>query len=203
MSEVKSSPAPEPAKDQEKSTPAQQTVMPDASPGWLLAERACWHLLEKKGEDLVVLDLRGRSPMSAISSCWPPAPATSRSGPWPSGAGQPAGSAGQKPKGVEGLNDGRWDPAGLLRRGGPRLSSPRRATTSSWSGCGATRRLDDRSGLVSTKPEVAAAPPRPQIQPRVPMPAPRTDLQAREAQDHASGSPQKRPAGHGGEVRCL
>ncbi len=35
--------------------------MPDDSPAYVLAERAVWHLLEKKCEDLVILDLRGRS----------------------------------------------------------------------------------------------------------------------------------------------
>jgi ribosome-associated protein len=36
-------------------------VMPDASPGFLLAERAAYHLLALKGEDVVILDLRGLS----------------------------------------------------------------------------------------------------------------------------------------------
>ncbi len=33
----------------------------DESAAWSLAERVCWHIMEKKGEDVVVLDLRGRS----------------------------------------------------------------------------------------------------------------------------------------------
>ena len=37
------------------------TVMPDASPGFWLAERVCYHVLELKGDDVVVLDLRGLS----------------------------------------------------------------------------------------------------------------------------------------------
>ena len=37
------------------------TVMPDSSPGFWLAERACYHILELKGDDVVVLDLRGLS----------------------------------------------------------------------------------------------------------------------------------------------
>ena len=37
------------------------TVMPDASPGFRLAERVCYHVLELKGDDVVVLDLRGLS----------------------------------------------------------------------------------------------------------------------------------------------
>jgi len=36
-------------------------TMPDASGAWLLAERAAWRLLEKNGDEVVVLDLRGRS----------------------------------------------------------------------------------------------------------------------------------------------
>ena len=41
--------------------PIAATAMPDDSPACALAERAAWHLLEKKAEDVVVLDLRGRS----------------------------------------------------------------------------------------------------------------------------------------------
>jgi ribosome-associated protein len=107
MSDVKSNPAPEPAKDQEKSTPAQETVMPDESSGWQLAERACWHLLEKKGEDLVVLDLRGRSDVcdffvlaSGSSDVQVRALAKNLQ--------DHLLDVKQKPKGVEGLNEGRW-----------------------------------------------------------------------------------------------
>ena len=34
---------------------------PDDSPAYRLAERCAWHLLEKKLDDIIVLDLRGRS----------------------------------------------------------------------------------------------------------------------------------------------
>ena len=46
--------------DPEISTP-EPTVMPDESPGFRLAERVCYHVLELKGDDVVVLDLRGLS----------------------------------------------------------------------------------------------------------------------------------------------
>ena len=41
--------------------PAAEPTMPDTSDAWLLAERAAWRLLEKSADDVVVLDLRGRS----------------------------------------------------------------------------------------------------------------------------------------------
>ncbi len=51
--------------DDQKATDSEEveikTVIPDDSSGWLLAERAGWHLLELQGEDVVILDLRGLS----------------------------------------------------------------------------------------------------------------------------------------------
>lgn len=41
--------------------PHPATVMPDDTPAWALAERIAWDLLEKSADDVVVLDLRGRS----------------------------------------------------------------------------------------------------------------------------------------------
>ncbi len=35
--------------------------IPDETGAWSLAERVCWHIMEKKGEDVLVMDLRGRS----------------------------------------------------------------------------------------------------------------------------------------------
>ena len=35
--------------------------MPDDSAGFLLAERAAWHVLELKGDDVAIIDLRGLS----------------------------------------------------------------------------------------------------------------------------------------------
>ena len=40
---------------------APERKLPDDSPAYALAERCAWHLLEKKLEDVVVLDLRGSS----------------------------------------------------------------------------------------------------------------------------------------------
>jgi len=37
------------------------TVMPDESAGFALAERAAYHVLERKGDDVVILDLRNLS----------------------------------------------------------------------------------------------------------------------------------------------
>ncbi len=81
--------------------------IPDDSAGFILAERACWHLLEKKAEDLVVLDLRGMSDVcdffvlaSGQSSVQVKALAKHLN--------NELVDAGQKPRGVEGMNDGRW-----------------------------------------------------------------------------------------------
>lgn len=38
--------------------PLEPTVMPDDSPGFLLAERAAYHLLNLQAEDVIILDLR-------------------------------------------------------------------------------------------------------------------------------------------------
>jgi len=82
-------------------------TMPDDSAAWLLAERVCWHALEKKGEDLVVLDLRGRSDVcdffvlvSATSDVQVRALAKNIQ--------DQLIPNGQKAKGVEGLAEGRW-----------------------------------------------------------------------------------------------
>jgi ribosome-associated protein len=80
---------------------------PDDSAGYALAERAVWHLLEIKAEDLMILDLRGTSDVCDFFVL---------------ASGQSAVqvkalakhlhnemvATGQKPKGVEGMNDGRW-----------------------------------------------------------------------------------------------
>jgi ribosome-associated protein len=47
--------------DADEKTTEPKPVMPDESPGFLLAERAAWHAIELKGEDVVILDLRGLS----------------------------------------------------------------------------------------------------------------------------------------------
>jgi ribosome-associated protein len=45
----------------ETDTPNREYRMPDESEAFALAERAAFHMLEKKAEDVLVLDLRGRS----------------------------------------------------------------------------------------------------------------------------------------------
>ncbi|MEN8008388.1 MAG: ribosome silencing factor [Candidatus Krumholzibacteriota bacterium] len=81
--------------------------LPDDSAGFVLAERACWHLLEKKAEDLVVLDLRGRSDVCDFFVL-----ASGQSGIQVKALAKHLHnelvSAGHKPKGLEGMNDGRW-----------------------------------------------------------------------------------------------
>ena len=84
-----------------------ETTMPDGSDGWLLAERVCWHLLEKKGTDLVILDLRGRSDVcdffvlaSGNSDVQVRALAKN--------VQDQLVSIKQKTAGIEGVNEGRW-----------------------------------------------------------------------------------------------
>ena len=81
--------------------------IPDDSAGFNLAERACWHLLEKKAEDLVVLDLRGMSDVCDFFVL-----ATGQSATQVKALAKHLNNeltgAGHKPKGVEGMNDGRW-----------------------------------------------------------------------------------------------
>jgi len=82
-------------------------TLPDDSPGFVLAERAGWHLLEKMGEDLVVLDLRGRSDVcdffllaSGQSKIQVNALAKHLH--------KELLGAGHRPKGLEGMDQGRW-----------------------------------------------------------------------------------------------
>ncbi len=82
-------------------------VIPDDSSAFSLSERAVWHLLEKKGFDLMVMDLRGRSDVcdfyvlcSASSSIQVNALAKH--------VHNMMVDAGQKPKGLEGMTAGRW-----------------------------------------------------------------------------------------------
>jgi ribosome-associated protein len=81
--------------------------MPDQSPAWALAERVCWHILEKKGEDVVVLDLRGRSDVCDFFVL-----ATGGSDVQVRAIAKNVQdqliSARQKTRGVEGLAEGRW-----------------------------------------------------------------------------------------------
>jgi len=81
--------------------------LPDESAGFHLAERTGWHLLEKKGDGLVVLDLRGRSDVCDFFVL-----ATGQSHVQVKALAKHVHNAllgaGHKPKGLEGMTDGRW-----------------------------------------------------------------------------------------------
>lgn len=80
---------------------------PDDSDAFRLAERAVWHLLEKKGEDLVVLDLRGRSDVCDFFVL-----ASGKSATQVKALARHLQdallAAGHRAKGLEGMNEGRW-----------------------------------------------------------------------------------------------
>jgi len=84
-----------------------QFVMPDDSPAYALAERAVWHLLETLGEGLTILDLRGRSDVCDFFVL-----CTGKSDTQVNALAKHVHNAlishGQKPRGLEGMNDGRW-----------------------------------------------------------------------------------------------
>ena len=82
-------------------------AIPDDSAGWALVERSAWHLLEKKGQALVALDLRGLSDVcdfflvaSGNSQVQVKALAGHLQDNLP--------EAGHRPRGVEGQDTGRW-----------------------------------------------------------------------------------------------
>lgn len=84
-----------------------ETNIPDDSKGWALAERIAWHILEKKGIDVIVLDLRGRSDVcdfyvvaSGKSNIQTKAIAKNIT--------DGVFGYGQKPKNIEGQDEGRW-----------------------------------------------------------------------------------------------
>ncbi len=93
------------AADAEKKEPGFE--VPDASDGFRLAERAAWHLLEKQGEEVMILDLRGISDVCDFFVL-------------ASGTGDIHVKAlarhlrdqlldvQEKPRGIEGMEDGRW-----------------------------------------------------------------------------------------------
>lgn len=97
-------------KTSEAQTEAEKTEvppMPDDSAGFALAELAVWRLLEKQAEECLVLDLRGRSDVcdffvlaSGHSDVHVRALAKSTH--------NALVDAGQKPKGLEGMDEGRW-----------------------------------------------------------------------------------------------
>jgi len=96
-------------KPENEETPREepQFVMPDSSPAYALAERAVWHLLEKSGLELTVLDLRGRSDVCDFYVI-----CTGNSKIQVTALAKHVNNmlimSGQKPKGLEGMSDGRW-----------------------------------------------------------------------------------------------
>ena len=87
--------------------PEIQYSIPDESASWSLAERISWHIMEKKGEDVLVLDLRGRSDVCdffvvASGKTNNQVQAIARH------VNIQLATIGQKPKGLEGQDQGRW-----------------------------------------------------------------------------------------------
>jgi ribosome-associated protein len=92
---------------QEHVSPPVKFAMPDTSPGFALAERAAYHVLEKMAEDVVILDLRGLSDMCdffvvASGQADVQVRAIARA------VTDGLRGAGQSPVGVEGTESGRW-----------------------------------------------------------------------------------------------
>ncbi len=84
-----------------------QFSIPDETPAWSLAERISWHIMEKMGEDVLVLDLRGRSDVCdffvvASGKTNTQVQAIARH------VNSQLAGIGQKPKGIEGQDQGRW-----------------------------------------------------------------------------------------------
>lgn len=84
-----------------------QFVMPDDSAAYALAERSAWHLLEKAGTDLTVLDLRGRSDVCDFYVLCT-GNSINQVNALAKHLHNELAAAAQKAKGLEGMNDGRW-----------------------------------------------------------------------------------------------
>lgn len=82
-------------------------TMPDGSAAFALAERVCWHILEKRGEDIVVLDLRGRSDVCDFFVVATAASDTQVRAVAKNVLDRLA-AAGHKDRGSVGLGEGRW-----------------------------------------------------------------------------------------------
>ena len=87
--------------------PASGYTLPDDSPAFALAERCAWHLLEKKLEDVVILDLRGRSDVCdffviASGAADTQVQAAARH------VHDALAAAGHHAHAIEGLREGRW-----------------------------------------------------------------------------------------------
>ncbi|MBK8165925.1 MAG: ribosome silencing factor [bacterium] len=86
---------------------ASERHLPDDSPGFALAERCAWHLLEKKLEDVIVLDLRGNSDVCdffviASGGADTQVQAAARH------THDRLAATGHHAHSIEGLNEGRW-----------------------------------------------------------------------------------------------
>jgi|GEM_PF-316370 len=81
--------------------------LPDDSDGFALAELAGWYLLEKKGVDATILDLRGLSDVCDFFVLVSGQSATQVNA-LAKHVHNALVAAGHKPKGMEGMNDGRW-----------------------------------------------------------------------------------------------
>jgi len=91
----------------ENVSPPPRFSMPDDSPGFALAERAAYFALEKKADDVVILDLRG---LSEVCDFFVIASGQADVQVKAIGRAVTDGlrSAGQAPVGVEGTETGRW-----------------------------------------------------------------------------------------------
>lgn len=99
---------PRPQDDADATEAADSTpTIPDDTDGWKLVERAAWHLLEKSAGDVVALDLRGHSDVCDFFVL-----ASGESDVQVRAAAKHLHDAlveaGHKPKGSEGMNEGRW-----------------------------------------------------------------------------------------------
>ena len=88
-------------------TPGPELPFPDDSPAYRLAERCAWHLLAKNLDDIVVLDLRGRSDVCdffviASGGADTQVQAAARH------AHDELAAAGHHAHAIEGLREGRW-----------------------------------------------------------------------------------------------
>ncbi len=107
MSDKKTEETQENPEDSNSSAETSQGSIADDSAAWNLAERVSWHIMEKKGEDVVILDLRGRSDVCdffvvASGKTTTQVQAIARN------VNTQLARIGQKPKGIEGQDQGRW-----------------------------------------------------------------------------------------------
>ena len=107
MSDKKSEETQENPENSKSSAETSQGSIADDSAAWNLAERVSWHIMEKNGEDVVVLDLRGRSDVCdffvvASGKTTNQVQAIARN------VSTQLAGIGQKPKGMEGQDQGRW-----------------------------------------------------------------------------------------------